>query len=65
MVPNYDESGANNTLHLKINFIRPRILIKSAESKLLLLDHNAVTERAIILLHILNRSSSDFKDLIS
>lgn len=65
MVPNYDESGANNNLHLKINFIRPRILIKSAECKLLLLYHNAVTERAIILLHVLNRSSSDFKDLIS
>lgn len=65
MVQNYDESGANNNLHLKTNFIRPRILIKSAESKLLLLYHNAVTERAIILLHILNRSSSYFKDLIS
>lgn len=37
MILNYDESGVNNKLYLKINFIWFRIFIKLVECKLLLL----------------------------
>lgn len=65
MVLNYDESGVNNNLYLKINFIWFRIFIKLVESKLLLLYYNVVIECVIIFLYILNRSLFDFKDFIS
>lgn len=65
MVLNYDESGVNNNLYLRINFIWFRIFIKLVESKLLLLYYNVVIECVIIFLYILNRSLFDFKDLIS
>lgn len=65
MVLNYDESGVNNNLYLKINFIWFRIFIKLVESKLLLLYCNVVIECVIIFLYILNRSLFNFKDFIS
>lgn len=65
MVLNYDESGVNNNLYLKINFIWFRIFIKLVECKLLLLYYNVVIECVIIFLYILNRSLFDFKDFIS
>lgn len=65
MVLNYDESGVNNNLYLKINFIWFRIFIKLVECKLLLLYYNVVIECVIIFLYILNRSLFNFKDFIS
>lgn len=65
MVLNYDESGVNNNLYLKINFIWFRIFIKLVESKLLLLYYNVVIECVIIFLYVLNRSLFNFKDFIS
>lgn len=65
MILNYDESGVNNNLYLKINFIWFRIFIKLVESKLLLLYYNVVIECVIIFLYILNRSLFDFMDFIS
>lgn len=65
MILDYDESGVNNNLYLKINFIWFRIFIKLVECKLLLLYYNVVIECVIIFLYILNRSLFDFKDFIS
>lgn len=65
MILDYDESGVNNNLYLKINFIWFRIFIKLVESKLLLLYYNVVIECVIIFLYILNRSLFYFKDFIS